>query len=142
MIGASNDPLELEADLVADQVIAAPAHAPVSGALPRIQRYTVQPSAAVASFSVERVLASPGSPLEPALRQDMEQRFGHDFSRVRVHTDNAAEESARDVSANAYTVGFAVAGQGRHAAAARERRACRTRCQAATRRAERGAGYR
>ncbi|MBX9585334.1 MAG: DUF4157 domain-containing protein [Gemmataceae bacterium] len=35
----------------------------------------------------------------------MEPRFGHDFSRVRVHTDAAAEQSARDVNARAYTVG-------------------------------------
>jgi hypothetical protein len=35
----------------------------------------------------------------------MEQRFGHDFSRVRVHTGAAAEQSARDVNAHAYTVG-------------------------------------
>jgi hypothetical protein len=34
------------------------------------------------------------------LRQDMEQRFGHDFSRVRVHTD---EISTRDIDARAYT---------------------------------------
>jgi len=43
--------------------------------------------------------------LEPALRQEMEQRFGHDFSQVRVHTGVAAEQSAREVNANAYTVG-------------------------------------
>ncbi len=35
----------------------------------------------------------------------MEQRFGHDFSRVRVHTDPAAQHSAREVNAHAYTVG-------------------------------------
>jgi len=35
----------------------------------------------------------------------MEQRFGHDFSRVRIHADGAAERSARDVGARAYTVG-------------------------------------
>jgi hypothetical protein len=35
----------------------------------------------------------------------MEPRFGHDFSRVRVHTDAKAAESARTVSALAYTVG-------------------------------------
>jgi hypothetical protein len=35
----------------------------------------------------------------------MEQRFGHDFSRVRVHVGSAAEQSAREVSARAYTVG-------------------------------------
>ncbi len=35
----------------------------------------------------------------------MEARFGRDFSGVRVHTDAAAAQSARDVSARAYTVG-------------------------------------
>jgi hypothetical protein len=35
----------------------------------------------------------------------MEQRFSHDFSRVRVHSDTAAQQSAQDVKANAYTVG-------------------------------------
>jgi hypothetical protein len=35
----------------------------------------------------------------------MEQRFSHDFSSVRVHTDATADRSARDVHAHAYTVG-------------------------------------
>jgi len=35
----------------------------------------------------------------------MEPRFGQDFSRVRVHTDAKAAESARAVDALAYTVG-------------------------------------
>src|SRR5262249_12447155 len=54
---------------------------------------------------VERTLAGPGRPLEPTLQQDMEQRFGNDFSQVRVHSGAAAERSAREVQANAYTVG-------------------------------------
>ena len=35
----------------------------------------------------------------------MEPRFGHDFSKVRVHTDTVANESAHAVDALAYTVG-------------------------------------
>ncbi len=35
----------------------------------------------------------------------MEPRLGHDFSGVRVHTDDRAAESARAVNAVAYTVG-------------------------------------
>jgi hypothetical protein len=35
----------------------------------------------------------------------MEQRFGYDFSQVRIHTGPAAERSTRDVDAHAYTVG-------------------------------------
>lgn len=38
----------------------------------------------------------------------MEQHFGYDFSPVRVHADAAAEQSARDVDAHAYTVGHDV----------------------------------
>jgi hypothetical protein len=35
----------------------------------------------------------------------MEQRFRHDFSRVRIHLGTAAAQSAQDVNADAYTVG-------------------------------------
>jgi hypothetical protein len=38
----------------------------------------------------------------------MEPRFGHDFSRVQVHTDRKAAESARAVNALAYTMGRGV----------------------------------
>jgi hypothetical protein len=54
---------------------------------------------------VHEALASPGQPLDPATRAFMEPRFGHDFSRVRVHSDAVAERSAQDVNAHAYTVG-------------------------------------
>lgn len=106
-IGASNDPLEREAERVADQVMAAPTHPAVDGAPPRIQRCTGQAIQGMetAPASVDHALASAGRPLEPALRQDMEQRFGHDFSQVRMHSGTAAEQSARDVNAHAYTVG-------------------------------------
>jgi hypothetical protein len=51
------------------------------------------------------VLHSPGQPLDAGERTFLEPRFGHDFSRVRVHTDARAAESARAVDALAYTVG-------------------------------------
>ena len=54
---------------------------------------------------VHEVLRSPGQPLDPAMRAFMEPRFGHDFARVRVHTDAKAAEAAQAVSALAYTVG-------------------------------------
>ncbi|TBW39880.1 DUF4157 domain-containing protein [Azotobacter chroococcum] len=105
-IGASNDPLELEADRVADQVMARPAHAALSGASPCIRRFSGQQDGLMeAPPSVGRALASLGQPLEPALRQDMEQRFGYDFSQVRIHTGMQAAESAASVDALAYTVG-------------------------------------
>ena len=124
-IGASHDPLEQEADRVADQVLAAPRNQPVSPAPPRIQRFTGQPAgqALETPASVDRVLSSAGSPLESALRQDMERRFGHDFSRVRVHSGGTAGQSARDVNAHAYAVGqHIVFGAGRFAPATQEGR--------------------
>lgn len=61
-------------------------------------------------------LRSPGQALDAATRAFMEPRFGHDFSRVRIHTGAAAEESARGVNADAYTVGTDVVfGAGRFA---------------------------
>ena len=106
-VNQPGDAYEQEAEQVAEQVMTTPEHRPVSGALPRIQRFSGQSNGQTeaAPASVDQALASPGRPLEPALRQDMEQRFGYDFSRVRVHSGAAAEQSVRDVNALAYTVG-------------------------------------
>jgi len=46
-----------------------------------------------------------GSPLAPAVREDMESRLGADFSDVRIHTGGTAASSASAVGAHAYTVG-------------------------------------
>jgi hypothetical protein len=54
---------------------------------------------------VSQVLASPGHPLDAATRKQFEPRFGVDFGSVRIHDDSRAGESARAVSAHAYTVG-------------------------------------
>lgn len=39
----------------------------------------------------------------------MESRFGHDFSRVRVHADARADDAAASVGASAFTVGRSIA---------------------------------
>jgi hypothetical protein len=46
-----------------------------------------------------------GSPLPGTVQKKMEGSFGQDFSDVRVHTGQEAEDSAKSVSAKAYTVG-------------------------------------
>ena len=107
-VGDAGDVYEREADRVADQVMSTSPHSAVTGLVPRIQRLagpSTGESAPVAPTSVEHALAGPGRPLERALRQDMEQRFGSDFSRVRVHSGESAARSAQDVNAKAYTVG-------------------------------------
>ena len=147
VIGKSGDQFEREAEQVAGQVLAMPEpgglipghedHRPSTGAsasATNVLQTARQPSAGLfpdqsgaaqdlAPASVERVLSGSGRPLEPALRIDMEHRFGHDFSRVRIHADQSAEQSARDIGARAYTVGnHIVFGDARFAPAMREGR--------------------
>jgi hypothetical protein len=64
---------------------------------------------AAAPSLVREVVESPGQPLDARTRSSMEPHLGHDLSQVRVHTDDRAAESARAVSANAYTAGTHVA---------------------------------
>jgi hypothetical protein len=106
-VNEPGDIYEQEAERIADQVTTKPAHGGVRGAPPHIQRYSQQSDGQmnVAPASVDQVLTTPGRPLEPAVQQDMAQRFGYDFSKVQVHSGAAAEQSARHVNARAYTVG-------------------------------------
>jgi hypothetical protein len=58
-----------------------------------------------ATARVGEALTSPGRPLEAGTRRSMETRFGHDFSRVRLHDDASSAASAASLDATAYTVG-------------------------------------
>ncbi|MEV7503310.1 DUF4157 domain-containing protein [Streptomyces sp. NPDC093018] len=64
-----------------------------------------QEEAAVQRSAVHGVLRAPGRPLAEPVRQEMEARFGADFSDVRVHDDAAAQSSAAGLGARAYTSG-------------------------------------
>ncbi len=122
-IGSTNDPLEHEADRVADRVMrmAEPA-ASVTAAPEQLSRkcaaceeedaqqlQTKRAGARApvgeAPAAVHDVLRSPGRPLDAATRAFFEPRFGYDFGRVRVHADPQAAQSARAVNALAYAVG-------------------------------------
>ena len=56
--------------------------------------------------AVHDALRSPGKPLDPGVRREMEPRFGRSFAGVTVHTDSRAAESAESIGAQAYTVGM------------------------------------
>jgi phage-related protein len=51
------------------------------------------------------ILDSPGRPLDPGLRREMETRLGHDFSQVLIHTDRDSAMLAELLGADAVTVG-------------------------------------
>ena len=123
-VGQLNDPLEHEADRVADQVMRMPdpAHS-LSPAPPQVSRKcaecekedvekqrVIKPAgparpAGEAPPIVHEVLRSPGQPLDTETRAFFEPRFGYDFSQVRVHADDRAAESTHSVNALAFTVG-------------------------------------
>lgn len=105
-LAAPESPLEVEADRTADRVLAG---VPVSiGATRRTLQASAIPSKHPSPSSPQSVadaLAAPGIPLSQGLRRDMERRFDHDFSRVSIHSDRRADQSARELGANAYTAG-------------------------------------
>ena len=80
------------------------------------RRATAAASDGPAPASVADVLSSSGTPLPDSARAFFEPRFGHDFGRVRIHDDAQAAASAREVAAQAYTVGrHVVFGSGHYA---------------------------
>src|SRR5262245_22562140 len=46
-----------------------------------------------------------GKPLENKVRERMEGKFGHDFSKVRIHTGGEADRCATGLNSLAYTFG-------------------------------------
>lgn len=122
VVGSSDDPLEREADVTAEQVLRAPGGAPLAQEQPvqvkledgvasetgsDLQAMSLAGSAAggPAPHSVASVLNAPGQPLDPATRARVETPFGRDFGQVRVHTDPGAASSAEAIRARAYTSG-------------------------------------
>jgi len=136
-VSQPDDLYEQEADRVADQVLRMPA--------PTVQRTCAtcaaggptcptckknendkglvqRKTAALATSSTDSVPDNflhhlgPGQPLDSSTRAFFEPRFGHDFSKVPVHVDERAAESARSINANAYTLGHNVVfGAGQYA---------------------------
>lgn len=111
-VGLPSDAFEQEADRVADQVMTMSSarkgqDMEERSATPLVQRRVSNGAGGLseAPSIVDDVLHSPGQQLDAATRAFFEPRFGYDFSRVRVHADLGATESARAVNASAYTVG-------------------------------------
>ena len=75
---------------------------PSSGRL-SISEAAYQPRPTVSR--VTDVARAPGRPLDNATRAVMETRFGHDFSSIRVHSDDRAAASAERLGATAYAAG-------------------------------------
>lgn len=53
----------------------------------------------------KNVVSGAGQPLDPSVRRELEERLGHDFSRVRLHTDRDAGTLTELLGADAVAVG-------------------------------------
>ncbi|MEP6781472.1 MAG: DUF4157 domain-containing protein [Gemmatimonadaceae bacterium] len=111
-LGARHDAAEVDADNAAKAALGGTRNRATQSPASRLTSTTpsyASPSQREAPDSVHTALRSGGQPLDGSVRSNMEQRFDHRFSDVRVHDNAAAASSARDVQANAYTVGNRIA---------------------------------
>ena len=130
-VSTPGDPLEEEADRVADTVMRmtdsqADSRVTVSTPLSQVNRKCLEceeeegmlqgetePGDQIeVSRGVETqidTLRGGGQPLPESMRAHFEPRFGHDFSGVRLHTGTDAARLARSINAKAFTIGQDVA---------------------------------
>lgn len=132
-IGAANDRYEQEADRMADQVTRMPEGEAATSGFPYSgvpSTDTVQRNCAGCQQNLEDSdtllarhlpgraafgssnrgsgigsLQGAGQPLPESSRSYFEPRFGHDFSRVRIHTDRRAASLAESIGARGFTLG-------------------------------------
>lgn len=114
MVGAANDPLEREADRIADQVLRSwPATASAAEQEEIGVRRVAEPTGDLrSSFQADDSVAlrlsarrGSGQALPPAVRDRMEAGFGADFGAVRIHRDPEAAELSTGLGARAFTHG-------------------------------------
>jgi hypothetical protein len=104
-IQPADDPLEREADEVANRVMRKQAASLSVGTVPSSGPASTPNISAETQSKISNVTSSHGAPLDKRIRGELEPRFGQDFSHVRIHTDSAAADSAKAVNALAYTTG-------------------------------------
>jgi hypothetical protein len=137
-VGAVSDPLEREADTVAEHVLGTDAPIDIGRSAPptisrkcarcgsetdafggkcddceeeekTIRRKADGGASAIDPGDAAGALTGGGSPLPTAARAYFEPRFGRDLSDVRIHTHGRAETAARAIDAKAYTLGADIA---------------------------------
>ena len=126
-IGPVDDPLEHEADRVADAVVAGRPAGTIGEGAPTVARRQCAECAAeddktllrhegagsqtpsYAPATATAALAHGGQSLSAEQRAYFEPRFGQEFSHVRLHAGDGAARAAQDVNALAFTVGHDIA---------------------------------
>ena len=101
-VNPANDRLEAEANAVAGNLTGQP---PAHAVPPAAPAGPPSSGAPAVPPIVHTALASSGRPLDPETRSFLEPPLGRDLAAVRVHTGPLAEQSARALDAQAFTIG-------------------------------------
>lgn len=129
-VSPANDPAEQEAERVADQVMAmetdttvhrdpAPESVAEDKNSPEQVRGLVRPVTVLRAgttpvptgteSTVRNSIRNGGKPLPAGTRSEFESKLRADLTDVRIHTGAAADEAARSINAEAFTVGTDIA---------------------------------
>jgi len=126
-VGAPDDPLEHEADAMADKVMRMPETSfiqrkascscgdrddehvrlkPLASQITPFIQAKGDGATTVSDSVTSRIKSSMGggSPMQSDTKSFMESRFGADFSNVKIHTGNEPEQLNRSLNAKAFTV--------------------------------------
>ena len=120
-VGAPDDPLEKEADDMADKVMRMPMPGLISFSSGKNivnrkcaaceeeekihRKESSSDSTSAAPSIVHDVLSAGGRSMDSETRSFMEPRFNYDFSKVKIHDNDLAAKSASSINALAYTSG-------------------------------------
>lgn len=123
VVGSVNDPLETQADAVANQCMRMPANAVIQRKCSKCEEDEKAQRKPLTSFiqkkeasgntsTVSDVVSDKiqltkghGASLDTSTKNFMESRFGTDFSNVRIHTDSQSVALSSELNARAFTVG-------------------------------------
>jgi hypothetical protein len=126
-VGSTNDPLERNADKIADRAMRKPTEDPGSDSLmlgsslhsSSTLESSVWSATAASALNVplgagmsnrmSTLQSQGGSELDPSVRANMERRLGADLSHVRIHAGGLADELSRSLGASAFSVGRHIA---------------------------------
>lgn len=104
-IGSPDDKYEREADRIARRVMRMPG-SQTQRQMGEEEAVDREPVAASDVSARSNDLSSGGQTLPNSIRSFFESRYGHDFSRIRIHTDVRAAEIAQNFNAQAFTSGW------------------------------------
>jgi hypothetical protein len=104
-VGPVRDPLEYEADRIAELVTGERAPAPTAATmrLAAAEAETAHEKREPHLDESENALTSGGAPMPQAVRSFYEERFGYDFSGVRIHVGDEASRRSQAMNAHAFT---------------------------------------